>query len=102
MRMLGISCSPREGGNTEILITEALSGAQRAGAGNTEFVSLAGKNISPYDACEAYSKMGIGRRGYTEKICSSLREKLEINIFFGLMELCCLRKKQKMSVNWRN
>ena len=32
MKVLGLSCSPRRGGNTEILIEEALEGAREAGA----------------------------------------------------------------------
>ena len=58
MRVLGISCSPREGGNTEILIREALSEARKAGAEDTEFLSLAGKKMSPCEACGACLKTG--------------------------------------------
>ena len=58
MRVLGISCSPREGGNTEILIREALSEARKAGVENTEFLSLAGKKMSPCEACGACLKTG--------------------------------------------
>ena len=58
MRVLGISCSPRKGGNTEVLIREALSGARKAGAEDTEFLSLAGKNMSPCMACGACLKTG--------------------------------------------
>jgi multimeric flavodoxin WrbA len=32
MKILGLSCSPRKGGNTETLLAEALNGAQREGA----------------------------------------------------------------------
>jgi multimeric flavodoxin WrbA len=44
MKILGIACSPREGGNTEILVREALQGAQEAGA-ETKLVLVAGKDI---------------------------------------------------------
>ena len=50
MKVLGIVCSGRKGGNTEILVTEALASAQEAGA-QTELVSVVGKNISPCDGC---------------------------------------------------
>ena len=50
MKVLGIVCSPRKGGNTEILVEEALASAREAGAG-TEIVLVADKNIAPCDGC---------------------------------------------------
>ena len=50
MIILGISCSPRTEGNTEILVREALQGAHAEGA-ETEFFSLAGREIKPCDGC---------------------------------------------------
>ena len=58
MKILGISCSPREGGNTEILVKEALLGAQEAGA-ETELVLVAGKDIGPCIACGGCSEDAI-------------------------------------------
>lgn len=58
MKVLGIVCSPRKGGNTEILVREALKGVTEAG-GETELVLVAGKNIAPCDGCEACVKSGI-------------------------------------------
>ncbi|MBI2287804.1 MAG: flavodoxin family protein [Chloroflexi bacterium] len=55
MKVLGLCCSPRKNGNTEILVTEALAGAQEAGA-ETELVSVAGKELMPCDACDACLK----------------------------------------------
>ena len=52
MKILGLVCSPREGGNTEILVREALEEAARRGA-DTDLVLLADKNITPCQACEA-------------------------------------------------
>jgi multimeric flavodoxin WrbA len=50
MRVLGISGSPRRGGNTELLINAALE--VLAGEGlETEFVSLADRPIQPCLAC---------------------------------------------------
>ena len=50
MKVLGIVCSPREGGNTEILVREALEGVREAG-GDPELVLLADKEIAPCNAC---------------------------------------------------
>lgn len=58
MRVLGIVGSPRKGGNTEIMMKEALEGAGEAGA-ETELVLLADKNIAPCDGCGACGKNGI-------------------------------------------
>jgi multimeric flavodoxin WrbA len=57
MKILGIATSLRKGGNTEILVKEALSGAKIAGA-KTEFVSLVGKTIKPCEGCLACTKKG--------------------------------------------
>lgn len=58
MNVLGISGSPREGGNTDIMVREALEGARLSGA-EVEFVGLAGKKIS---GCEACAECGKGGR----------------------------------------
>jgi multimeric flavodoxin WrbA len=50
MKVLGIVCSGRNGGNTEILVKEALVSAREAGA-QAELVSVVGKNIAPCDGC---------------------------------------------------
>lgn len=52
MKILGIVCSPRLGGNTEILVRESLAKAQEAGA-EVELVTLAGKTIAPCDGCRS-------------------------------------------------
>ncbi len=57
MKVLGICCSPRKHGNTEILVRAALASAQKAGA-ETELVTLSGKTISPCDACNSCIKTG--------------------------------------------
>lgn len=57
MKVIGIVCSPRQGGNTEILVAEALTGAKEAGS-DVELVTLAGKSISPCDACRSCTKSG--------------------------------------------
>ncbi len=58
MKVLGIVCSPRKGGNTEIMVTEALAATREAGA-ETELVLVADKNIAPCDGCEACHKTGV-------------------------------------------
>lgn len=45
MKILGIVCSPRRNGNTEILVNEVLRSAKASGADETEIISVAGKNI---------------------------------------------------------
>lgn len=52
MKVIGVACSPRVKGNTEILVQEVLNSAQAAGAG-VELVTIAGRNISPCDGCES-------------------------------------------------
>ena len=50
MKVLGVSGSPRKGGNTDILINLALDTMAAEGI-ETEFVSLAGKPVKPCIAC---------------------------------------------------
>ena len=50
MKVLGIVCSPRKGGNTEIMMNEAMAGARSYGA-ETELWTVAGKELKPCDAC---------------------------------------------------
>ena len=58
VKILGIVGSPRKGGNTEIMVREALEAAQKAGA-ETELILVVDKNISPCDACGACEENGI-------------------------------------------
>jgi multimeric flavodoxin WrbA len=58
MQVLGIVCSPRKRGNTEILVKEALAAARKAGA-RTELVLVAGKHITPCDGCVSCRKTGV-------------------------------------------
>jgi len=50
MKVLGISGSPRTGGNTELLVQTALQELRAEGI-ETEYVSLAGRQILPCTAC---------------------------------------------------
>lgn len=58
MKVLGIACSPRKGGNTEILVREALEGAAERGA-ETELFLVADKDIAPCDGCGVCLEKGI-------------------------------------------
>ena len=58
MRVLGIVCSPRKGGNTEILVREALEAVAEAG-GETELILVADKSIAPCDSCGTCMGNGI-------------------------------------------
>ena len=57
MKVLGIVGSPRKGGNTEILVEEALTATREAGA-QTEIILLADKNIAGCDGCGSCFKTG--------------------------------------------
>lgn len=50
MRILGIACSPRRNGNTEILMNEALEAAVKEGCGS-EIFRMSEKRVDPCDAC---------------------------------------------------
>ena len=50
MKILGVVCSPRVGGNTETLVREAMSGAEQEGA-ETRLLFIREKNIQPCDGC---------------------------------------------------
>jgi len=58
MKVLGLVCSPRKEGNTEILIGHALASAREAGA-ETEMLHTADLSIAPCDACDACRSTGV-------------------------------------------
>ena len=57
MIVLGIICSPRKKGNTEILVNEALNGAKERGA-DTQVIRVADLKIMPCDGCELCKEYG--------------------------------------------
>ena len=57
MRVLGISTSPRAGGNTDLLLDEVLRGAKSAGAG-TEKILLRELTVAPCIECGACERTG--------------------------------------------
>jgi len=60
MKVLGIVCSPRNGGNTEILVEEALMAAREAGAESEVFL-VADKSIAPCDGCGSCRQTSVCR-----------------------------------------
>ena len=61
VKVLGISTSPREGGNTDHLLRECLRGAESVGAA-CEYLSLKGLTIAPCAACNACYRTGLCRQ----------------------------------------
>ncbi|GAH02468.1 unnamed protein product, partial [marine sediment metagenome] len=57
MKILGIVCSPRRGGNTETLVSEVLSGARTEGA-ETELISLVDMKMEFCDGCHECEDKG--------------------------------------------
>jgi multimeric flavodoxin WrbA len=56
--VLGLAGSPRRGGNSDILLDEALAGAREAGA-NTEKLVLEGLSIRPCQNCDGCLHTGV-------------------------------------------
>jgi multimeric flavodoxin WrbA len=57
VKVLGIACSGRKSGNSEILLKEALSGAREQGA-EIEMLTLRDKEIRACDGCDSCLKKG--------------------------------------------
>ncbi len=57
MKLLGIVCSPRSNGNTEVLVKEALDSARSFGV-ETEMIKVSDLNIMPCDGCESCDSTG--------------------------------------------
>jgi len=57
LKILGIVCSPRKGGNTEILVSEALTAAKESGA-DVELLRISDMNIAACDGCQTCHKSG--------------------------------------------
>src|SRR3990172_13327350 len=57
MKVIGICGSPRKGGNTELLLREALESAASAGA-DTGLFTVFDKEIKPCDGCAACHRTG--------------------------------------------
>jgi len=57
MKILGITCSPRKRGNTEILVKEALAGAKETGA-DVELLEICELDLAPCDGCMTCHQSG--------------------------------------------
>ncbi|MDD5081997.1 MAG: flavodoxin family protein [Dehalococcoidales bacterium] len=74
MKVVGIVCSPRRGGNTEILVREALDTIQESG-GTTELITISGRNIAFCDGCRTCVEKGICHiNDDMQEICQKLLE----------------------------
>ena len=60
MRVVGISGSPRRGGNTDLLLAQVMKGAETEGA-QTKTLILNDLNISPCQHCDACFEAGVCR-----------------------------------------
>lgn len=90
LRVVGISTSPREKGNSDLLLREALAGAESAGA-KAEYIALRDKQIAPCVECNQCYKTGRCRteddyQGVLEKMLEADRLILATPIFF--MTVC--------------
>ena len=57
IKVLGISTSPRQKGNSDLLLRQALAGAESAGA-ETDYIRLCDLNIAPCVECNSCYKHG--------------------------------------------
>jgi multimeric flavodoxin WrbA len=57
LKVIGIVCSPRKGGNTEILVREVLEGAKESGA-DIELLKIYEMKIAPCDGCTTCHNSG--------------------------------------------
>jgi len=81
MKILGLSCSPRKQGNTDILVGEALNGAKHEGA-EVELYSVSGKDIKPCDGC--WSCFGTGKCHIKDDMQTVYQKMIEADgIIFG-------------------
>jgi len=57
LNLIGISCSPRKGGNTDIMVQQVLATAKEAGV-EVEMLRVADMKSSPCDACSTCAETG--------------------------------------------
>lgn len=93
LKVLGISSSPRVKGNTDLLLREALAGAESAGA-RVEYLSLAKVTIGPCVECNACYKTGECRvqddyQGIMQKMIEADRLIVATPIFFMAISAQC-------------
>ncbi|MGQ9618702.1 MAG: flavodoxin family protein [Candidatus Aminicenantia bacterium] len=76
VKILGISGSPREGSNTETLIREALSSAEKIGNVETEFISITSLRITPCKGC--YECYGFYKGADWDRLCFQFKDDVPI------------------------
>jgi multimeric flavodoxin WrbA len=70
MKVLGINCSPRKRGNTELLIKEVFKALEKEGI-KTEFFQLGGKKVNGCIACMKCRKEADGRCHQKNEVINS-------------------------------
>jgi multimeric flavodoxin WrbA len=75
MKVLGINCSPRKGGNTELLIKEVFRTLEKESI-KTELFQLGGKKVNGCIACMKCRKAADGRCHQKNEVINSLIEKM--------------------------
>jgi multimeric flavodoxin WrbA len=75
MKVLGINCSPRKGGNTEILIKEIFKSLEKNGI-RTDFFQLGGKKVNGCIACMKCRKAKDGRCHQDNVVLNKCIEKM--------------------------
>jgi multimeric flavodoxin WrbA len=75
MKVLGINCSPRKGGNTEILIKEVFKSLEKNGI-RTDFFQLGGKKVNGCIACMKCRKAKDGRCHQDNVVLNKCIEKM--------------------------
>ena len=75
MKVLGINCSPRKGGNTELLLKEVFKSLEKEGI-QTEFIQLGGKKVNGCTACMKCRKKPDGICHQKNEVINKCIEKM--------------------------
>jgi multimeric flavodoxin WrbA len=75
MKVLAINCSPRKGGNTEILLKEVLKPIEKEGV-ETELFQLGGKKVNGCIACMKCKKEKDGQCHQKNKVLNKVMKKM--------------------------
>lgn len=75
MKVLGINCSPRKEGNTELLIREVFKALENKGI-KTEFFQLGGKKVNGCIACMKCRKKADGKCHQDNDVINKCMEKI--------------------------
>ncbi|MEA1925284.1 MAG: flavodoxin family protein [Candidatus Altiarchaeota archaeon] len=73
MRVVGVSGSPRRGGNTDTLVRRALDLCEKKGAG-VEFIPLSGKKIEYCEGCFSCKRNGCIKEDDVRSILDSMEK----------------------------